>query len=113
MNITFSLEDKLVKEVRKIAVERDTTLTGLVREYLGEAGGRACTLDGEGEKGTPWNVLLSSSGSKWGNEPGDVKTYMPVPDFLDSNVLVYAYDASAALKQQVAQDLLRKAIGAN
>ena len=34
MNITLSLEDKLVKEVRKIAVERDTTLTGLVREYL-------------------------------------------------------------------------------
>jgi Family of unknown function (DUF6364) len=34
MNITLSLDDKLVKEVRKIAVERDTTLTGLVREYL-------------------------------------------------------------------------------
>ncbi|HZD32970.1 MAG TPA: DUF6364 family protein [Candidatus Angelobacter sp.] len=34
MNITLSLDDKLVKEVRKLAVERDTTLTGLVREYL-------------------------------------------------------------------------------
>ena len=34
MNITLSLEDDLVKEVRKIAVERDTTLTGLVRTYL-------------------------------------------------------------------------------
>jgi Family of unknown function (DUF6364) len=34
MNITLSLDDKLVKEVRKIAVDRDTTLTGLVREYL-------------------------------------------------------------------------------
>jgi hypothetical protein len=34
MNITLSLDDKLVKDVRKIAVERDTTLTGLVREYL-------------------------------------------------------------------------------
>jgi Family of unknown function (DUF6364) len=34
MNITLSLDDELVKEVRKIAVERDTTLTGLVREYL-------------------------------------------------------------------------------
>ena len=33
MNITLSLDEKLVKEVRKIAVERDTTLTGLVREY--------------------------------------------------------------------------------
>ena len=34
MNITLSLDEKLVKEVRKIAVERDTTLTGLVRQYL-------------------------------------------------------------------------------
>ena len=36
MNITLSLEDDLVREVRKIAVERDTTLTGLVRAYLQE-----------------------------------------------------------------------------
>jgi hypothetical protein len=34
MNITLSLEDQLVKKVRKIAVERDTTLTGMVRDYL-------------------------------------------------------------------------------
>jgi hypothetical protein len=34
MNITLSLDEKLVKDVRKIAVERDTTLTGLVRAYL-------------------------------------------------------------------------------
>jgi hypothetical protein len=34
MNITLSLDEKLVKDVRKIAVDRDTTLTGLVRAYL-------------------------------------------------------------------------------
>ena len=34
MNITLSIDDDLVREVRKIAVERDTTLTGLVRDYL-------------------------------------------------------------------------------
>ena len=34
MNITLSLDEKLVKEVRKVAVERDTTLTGMVRNYL-------------------------------------------------------------------------------
>ena|SRR5215472_3459507 len=34
MNVTLSLDDKLVKEVRKIAVEQDTTLSGLVRAYL-------------------------------------------------------------------------------
>lgn len=34
MNITLSLDDDLVKELRKIAVERDTTLTGIVRDHL-------------------------------------------------------------------------------
>jgi hypothetical protein len=34
MNITLSLDDKLVKDLRKLAVDRDTTLTGLVRDYL-------------------------------------------------------------------------------
>jgi hypothetical protein len=34
MNVTLTLDDELVKKVRKIAVERDTTLTGLIREYL-------------------------------------------------------------------------------
>ena len=33
MNIALSLDDDLVKEVRKIAVERDTALTGMVGDY--------------------------------------------------------------------------------
>ncbi len=36
MNITLSIDEELVKQVRKIAVERDTTLTGLVRAHLQE-----------------------------------------------------------------------------
>jgi predicted transcriptional regulator len=34
MNVTLSLDDELVKKLRKIAIERDTTLTGMVRNYL-------------------------------------------------------------------------------
>ncbi len=34
MNLTLSLDEKLVKEARKIAVEQDTTLTGLIRSHL-------------------------------------------------------------------------------
>ena len=60
MNITLSLPEDLVRLVRKIAVDRDTTLTGLVREYLNEvareeaaAGARNCeaciTLGGKEE----------------------------------------------------------------
>ena len=34
VNVTLSLDEELVKKVRKIAVERDTTLTGLIRGHL-------------------------------------------------------------------------------
>ncbi len=35
---------------------------------------------------------------------------MPAPDFLDTNVLVYGYDVSNAVKQSIAQDLIRRAV---
>ena len=33
-NITLSVEDDIIKKVRKIAIEKNTTLTAMVREYL-------------------------------------------------------------------------------
>ena len=38
-NITLSVEDSVLKEVRRIAVEQDTTVNGLVRGYLHELAG--------------------------------------------------------------------------
>jgi hypothetical protein len=35
-NITLSIEDSILKEVRRIAVEQETTVNGLVRRYLHE-----------------------------------------------------------------------------
>jgi predicted nucleic acid-binding protein len=35
---------------------------------------------------------------------------MPGHDFLDTNILVYAYDISDLAKQHIAQDLVRKAV---
>jgi predicted nucleic acid-binding protein len=35
---------------------------------------------------------------------------MPVPEFLDTNVLVYAYDSGSPAKQLIAQRLLRAAL---
>jgi len=35
---------------------------------------------------------------------------MSGPDFLDTNVLVYAYDASEPVKQRIAQELVRRAV---
>ncbi len=43
MNVTLSLDDKLVKDIKKLAVDRDTTLTGLVREYLEKLAAESAT----------------------------------------------------------------------
>ena len=34
MNITLSIDEEVVKKVRKIAIDQNTTLTAMVREYL-------------------------------------------------------------------------------
>ena len=33
-NITLSVDEETIKKVRKIAIDKDTTLTAMVREYL-------------------------------------------------------------------------------
>ena len=33
-NITLSVDDRIIKTVRKIAIEKNTTLTAMVRDYL-------------------------------------------------------------------------------
>lgn len=33
-NITLSVDDDIIKKVRKIAIEKNTTLTAMVRDYL-------------------------------------------------------------------------------
>lgn len=44
-NITLSVEDSVLKEVRRIAVEQDTTVNGLVRRYLHELAGEEKKCD--------------------------------------------------------------------
>jgi hypothetical protein len=39
-NITLSVEEDVIKKVRKIAVERNTTLTAMVRDFLKSVAGR-------------------------------------------------------------------------
>ena len=34
MDITISIDEEVVKKVRRVARERDTTLTAMVRDYL-------------------------------------------------------------------------------
>ena len=35
-NITMSIDGELLKKARKIAIDRDTSLTGMIRSYLEE-----------------------------------------------------------------------------
>ena len=39
MNITLSIDEEIVKKVRKIAIDKDTTLTAMVRDYLTSVAG--------------------------------------------------------------------------
>ena len=34
MNITLNIDEEIVKKVRKIAIDKDTTPTAMVRDYL-------------------------------------------------------------------------------
>ena len=42
-NITLSIDEDTIKKVRRIAVERDTTLTAMVREFLRSVADRDAT----------------------------------------------------------------------
>ncbi len=33
-NITLSVDDRIIKKVKKIAIEKDTTMTAMIRAYL-------------------------------------------------------------------------------
>ena len=61
MNLTISLDAKLIKELRKLAVDRDTTLTGLVREYLEKLALKTWRPAEGGASVKPWNVPSGSS----------------------------------------------------
>lgn len=66
-----------------------------------------------GESAVNWKLCSGASGSfssEWASAHGSGKIYMSAPDFLDSNVLVYAYDISSPKKRDIAQKLVLGAI---
>ena len=54
-NITLSVDDDIVKRVRKIAIDKNTTLTAMVRDYLTSVANRS-----EQEKRETVRKLLAS-----------------------------------------------------
>src|ERR1017187_8194968 len=65
---------------------------------------------GNAASARPWSAASNGSRSGLGSGPGNVRTCMPAPDFLDTNVLVYAYDLSDPEKRRVARELVRRAV---
>jgi predicted nucleic acid-binding protein len=58
----------------------------------------------------PSSAASGSSDSTLAERLGPASNSMSVPEFLDTNVLVYAYDVSEASKQSVAQALVKRAV---
>lgn len=46
-NITLSVDDDIVKKVRKIAIDKNTTLTAMIREFLVSVTARDAQLKNE------------------------------------------------------------------
>jgi hypothetical protein len=82
MKITLSLDDALVKKVRKIALERDTTLTGMVRDYLERLVEESASSSRRKREREALEQTSIDSVSASGNEPPTGRTCMPGPDFL-------------------------------
>lgn len=94
MNITSALDEKVVKEARKIAIERDTTLTGLIREFLEDLVAQDTLSGRKRREREALERTLAQIHIRVGKRTGNGKTYMPGPEFLDTNILVYTYDIS-------------------
>ena len=72
MNITLSIDERIVKTVRKIAIDRDTTLTQMVRNYLTNV---AKTLDIDAmEAARKFRDLTKSAAGNQDAGPGTVGT---------------------------------------
>ncbi len=104
-NITLAVDDEVLAAVRKLAAERNTTVNGLVRDYLTslaeqvrkEAGARA-------RKELVRLSEESTAGMAVGNGIG--KTFMTVPCFLDTNILIYAASKDDPRKRKIASSLI-------
>ncbi len=64
-NITLSVDDDIIRKVRKIAIDKNTTLTRMVRNYLFSVAER----DAEEKKRTL--LALDESIAKFSREMGD------------------------------------------
>src|SRR5205823_1876242 len=56
------------------------------------------------------SAVSSNSTLNLGNGRGSGKISMSAPEFLDSNILVYAHDDTDEKKKAIAQDFLRRAV---
>lgn len=109
-NITLSLPRALLRRVKRVAADRETTVFALMTEALDRL------TDEDRRYSTAKNRAVAAVKSAPSLEPragerGRATNYMSAEsprEFVDANVLVYAFDASAAGKRQAAQRLVER-----
>src|SRR5580698_9331609 len=67
-------------------------------------------LAGSAEIWNDWKAVSTECSSTWERRIGDGKTCMSGRDFLDTNILVYAYDAGDSKKQRIARQFVARAV---
>ncbi len=70
-NITLSVEEEVIRKVRKIAIDKNTTLTQMVREYLRSVAERDAAQKARALKGleATFQELSRDMGERdWGRE---------------------------------------------
>ena len=109
-NITLSLPRALLRRVKRVAADRDTSVSALMAEALGRL------ADEDRRYSSARKQVLAAlrsprSSVHKDDERGRATSCMsaePQREFIDTNVLVYAFDSSAAPKQQAACRLLER-----
>ena len=100
MNVTLSIDDRLVARVRKKAEVLGKSLNQLIRDYLKEARGR------RGARREHRGVEAAVRSRELRGWRFDRDELHDRPSFFDTNVLVYTDDKSSPAKQSAAMELL-------
>ena len=109
-NITLRLPRELLKRIKRLAADQDTSVSALMAEALtrlADASRRYKRRDAD-----LWPRCDRRDPSAWAAAlTGRVKNSMngdPPREFVDANVLVYAFDKSSGVKHEIAQQLLKR-----
>jgi hypothetical protein len=102
-NITIALEQQLLRKARILAAERGTSASRLLADELGRHVGDAEDYDRSRREA----LADLDRGLSLGGRPA-ARHALHARAFVDTNILIFAYDRDAGDRHQVALDLVRR-----